>query len=68
MEEVTGECRKLHKKMNFMTSTRIYNVFLVCDEIKEDKKGRACCRHEGDGICLHDFGGEACWKETTWNS
>jgi hypothetical protein len=52
--------------MNFMNST--YDAFLGCREIKEEKKDRACCRHGGVGICVHDFGGEVCWKETNWNS
>jgi hypothetical protein len=41
--------------MNFMNST--YDVVLGCDEIKEEKKGRACCRYGGVLICKHDFGG-----------
>jgi len=49
--------------MNFVTS--VYNVFLVCGEIKEDKKGTACCRHGGEGICLLDFGGEPAGKKPT---
>lgn len=49
--------------MNFMTST--YKVYLVCDEIKEDKKGRAYCRHGGERKCLHDFGGEPAGKKPT---
>jgi hypothetical protein len=53
-------------KMNFMTST--YKVYLVCDEIKEVKKGRAYCRHGGERKCLHEFGGEPAGKKTNWNS
>jgi len=46
--------------MNFVTS--VYNVILICDEIKEDKKGTACYSHGGEGICLPDFGGEPAGK------
>jgi len=62
VEEITGGWRKLHKDE---LRDFFYNVFLVCDEIKEDKIGTACYRHGEEGICLLDFGGVPAGKKPT---
>jgi hypothetical protein len=51
--EVTGECRKLHKEglSDLYSSSNFF-----CDKIEKNKMGGVCSTYEGEERCLKGLG------------
>jgi len=50
--DVIGHCRKLH-----MRSCKTFTHRILCNQIEENERGRACGMYREEGKCIDDFDG-----------